>query len=170
LLDEALEAAVRLSHRYIPARQLPDKAVSLLDTVCARVAISQHAVPPQLEDCRRTIEGLQVELGIIGREEAVGVDTARRRRECEEKLAAAESRRVELEQRWEAEHKLADRLLEIRAALRQAADQDASPACAVAGTEDTIGSCRSARTAADRGTSGTPDSRGTGTRDTRPSP
>ena len=126
LLDEALEAAVRLSHRYIPARQLPDKAVSLLDTVCARVAISQHAVPPQLEDCRKTIEALQVELGIIGREEAVGVDTAGRRRVCEEKLAAAESRRVELEQRWEAEHKLADRLLEIRAALRQAADQAAS--------------------------------------------
>jgi type VI secretion system protein VasG len=126
LLDEALEAAVRLSHRYIPARQLPDKAVSLLDTVCARVAISQHAVPPQLEDCRRTIEALQVELGIIGREEAVGVDTAGRRRACEEKLAAAESRRAELEQRWEAERKLADRLLEIRAALRQAADQAAS--------------------------------------------
>jgi len=126
LLDEALEAAVRLSHRYIPARQLPDKAISLLDTVCARVAISQHAVPPQLEDCRRTIEGLQVELGIIGREEAVGVDTAERRRACEEKLAAAESRRVELEKRWEAEHKLADRLLEIRATLRQAADQAAS--------------------------------------------
>jgi len=126
LLDEALEAAVRLSHRYIPARQLPDKAVSLLDTVCARVAISQHAVPPQLEDCRRTIEALQVELGIIGREEAVGVDTAGRRHACEEKLAAAESRRAELEQRWEAEHKLADRLLEIRATLRQAADQAAS--------------------------------------------
>jgi len=126
LLDEALEAAVRLSHRYIPARQLPDKAVSLLDTVCARVAISQHAVPPQLEDCRRTIEALQVELGIIGREEAVGVDTAGRRRVCEEKLAAAESRRAELELRWEAERKLADRLLEIRAALRQAADQAAA--------------------------------------------
>ncbi len=77
LLDEALEAAVRLSHRYIPARQLPDKAVSLLDTVCARVAISQHAVPPQLEDCRRTIEALQTELGIIGREEAVGVEHCR---------------------------------------------------------------------------------------------
>ena len=58
VLDEALEAAVRLSHRYIPARQLPDKAVSLLDTTCARVAISQHAVPAQLDDCRRTIESL----------------------------------------------------------------------------------------------------------------
>jgi type VI secretion system protein VasG len=123
LLDEALEAAVRLSHRYIPARQLPDKAVSLLDTVCARVAISQHAVPPQLEDCRRTIEGLQTELGIIGREEAVGVETAARRKACEEKLAVADSRRVELEQRWEGEKALADRLLEIRGKLRDAADR-----------------------------------------------
>src|SRR6478672_9335335 len=97
LLDEALEAAVRLSHRYIPARQLPDKAVSLLDTVCARVAISQHAVPPQLEDCRKTIEALQIERAIIGREEAVGVNAADRRRACEEKLAAEEGRRAELE-------------------------------------------------------------------------
>src|SRR5215216_5870164 len=113
LLDEALEAAVRLSHRYIPARQLPDKAVSLLDTVCARVAISQHAVPPQLEDCRRTIEALKIELGIIDREEAVGVETTERRRACEEKLTAEEARRADLEKRWEEEHKLADRLLEI---------------------------------------------------------
>ena len=126
LLDEALEAAVRLSHRYIPARQLPDKAVSLLDTVCARVAISQHAVPPQLEDCRKTIEALQIELAIIGREEAVGVNVAERRRACEEKLATQEKRREELERRWQEEHKLADRLLEIRAQLRQAADQSAS--------------------------------------------
>src|SRR3712207_606730 len=48
ILDEALEAAVRLSHRYIPARQLPDKAVSLMDTACARVAVSQHATPPDI--------------------------------------------------------------------------------------------------------------------------
>jgi type VI secretion system protein VasG len=130
LLDEALEAAVRLSHRYIPARQLPDKAVSLLDTVCARVAISQHAVPPQLEDCRRTIEALNIELGIIGREEAVGVSAADRRKACEEKLAAAESRRVELEARWEGEKALADRLLEIRGKLRQAVDVERAPAVA----------------------------------------
>lgn len=132
LLDEALEAAVRLSHRYIPARQLPDKAVSLLDTVCARVAISQHAVPPQLEDCRRTIEALKIELGIIGREEAVGVDVTERRRAAEEKLAAADVRRAELEARWEAEHKLADRVLEIRATLRRAADAASAPAAQVA--------------------------------------
>lgn len=62
LLDEAVDAAVRLSHRYIPARQLPDKAVALLDTACARVAVSQHAEPAQVEDCRHRIDALQIEL------------------------------------------------------------------------------------------------------------
>jgi type VI secretion system protein VasG len=119
VLDEALEAAVRLSHRYIPARQLPDKAVSLLDTTCARVAISQHAVPPKLEDCRRRIEGLQIELEIIGREEAVGVNAAERRKNAEERLALAEQERSELEERWNAERELVDKVLEIRAALRK---------------------------------------------------
>src|SRR6266404_8223032 len=57
ILDEAIEASVKLSHRYIPARQLPDKSVSLIDTACARVAVSQHAVPAQVDDCRRRIQG-----------------------------------------------------------------------------------------------------------------
>jgi type VI secretion system protein VasG len=121
VLDEALEAAVRLSHRYIPARQLPDKAVSLLDTACARVAISQHAVPAQLEDCRRTIEALQTELDIIGREEAVGVDARDRRKGAEEKRNVADGRRVELEARWQQERGLVDRVLAIRASLRKGA-------------------------------------------------
>jgi type VI secretion system protein VasG len=119
LLDEALEAAVRLSHRYIPARQLPDKAVSLLDTTCARVAISQHGVPPQLEDCRRAIEALETELDIIGREEAVGIDAAARRKAADEKLGAEQERRSGLEKRWEAERALVDRVLAIRSTLRK---------------------------------------------------
>src|SRR5690606_36475225 len=61
ILDEALEAAVKLSHRYIPARQLPDKSVSLLDTACARVAVSLHATPAEVDDCRKRIEALEVE-------------------------------------------------------------------------------------------------------------
>ena len=61
VLDEALVAAAQLSHRYIPARQLPDKAVSLIDTACARVAISQHATPPEVEDSRRRVSALEVE-------------------------------------------------------------------------------------------------------------
>ena len=70
VLDEALEAAARLSHRYIPSRQLPDKAVSLIDTACARVAISQHATPPAVEDCQRRIAALQTEIEILQRESA----------------------------------------------------------------------------------------------------
>jgi type VI secretion system protein VasG len=119
VLDEALEAAVRLSHRYIPGRQLPDKAVSLLDTACARVAISQHGVPPELEDCRRTIEALQTEMEIIGREESVGINADQRRKSVEEKLAANELRRVALEERWNAERGLVESVLGIRAKLRR---------------------------------------------------
>src|SRR6202046_802204 len=74
ILDEAIEAAVRLSHRYIPARQLPDKSVSLLDTAAARVAVSQHAVPPEVEDCRRRLAELEIERAIIQRERVIGID------------------------------------------------------------------------------------------------
>ncbi|HMF97687.1 MAG TPA: type VI secretion system ATPase TssH [Vicinamibacterales bacterium] len=122
VLDEALEAAVRLSHRYIPARQLPDKAVSLLDTACARVAISQHGVPPELEDCRRTIEALNTEMEIIAREEAVGINAADRRKAVEEKLAVNEKTREELEARWNAERELVEKVLAIRALLRQGSE------------------------------------------------
>ncbi len=118
ILDEALEAAVKLSHRYIPARQLPDKAVSLLDTASARVAISLHAVPAEVEDCRRRIEGLETELEIIARETAVGIDTAQRQADATAKLQAEEARLAELDARWQEEKGLVDQILELRAQLR----------------------------------------------------
>jgi len=120
LLDEALEAAVRLSHRYIPARQLPDKAVSLLDTTCARVAISQHAVPAEVEDSRRRIEALETELRIIAQDAAIGIDVAARQVDIEQKLAAERARYAELEARWAAEKALIDPILELRRKLRAA--------------------------------------------------
>jgi len=118
VLDEALEASVHLSHRYIPARQLPDKSVSLLDTACARVAISQHAVPAEVDDCRRRIEALDNEMEIIGREKAIGVETEEREKEATEKLANEKSRLGELEERWNAEKGLVEKVLEIRSKLR----------------------------------------------------
>ncbi len=118
VLDEAIEAAVRLSHRYIPARQLPDKSVSLLDTACARVAISQHAVPPEVDDCRKRIEALENELAIIGRETAVGVDTAEREKSATERLEANQALLAELEERWNSEKALVEQILEIRGKLR----------------------------------------------------
>jgi type VI secretion system protein VasG len=121
VLDEALEAAVKLSHRYIPARQLPDKAVSLLDTSCARVAISQHGVPAEVEDSRRRIEALDTELEIIAREAQVGIDTKSREADAQEKRAAEVTRLAGLETRWKSEKGLVDRILELRAKLRGAA-------------------------------------------------
>ena len=122
ILDEALDAAVRLSHRYIPERQLPDKAVSLTDTACARVAISQHAVPPELEDCRRRIQALETEMEIIGRESATGIDHTKRESEITEKLEAERERLVKLEERWSKEKELVDAVLDIRAKLRKSGE------------------------------------------------
>jgi type VI secretion system protein VasG len=118
VLDEALDAAVRLSHRYIPARQLPDKSVSLLDTACARVAISQHAVPPEVDDTRKRIDGLRTELEIIGRETAVGLDTVEREKLAQSRLADESAKLAVLEGRWNAEKALVDRILDLRARLR----------------------------------------------------
>jgi type VI secretion system protein VasG len=128
VLDEALDAAVKLSKRFIPDRQLPDKAVSLLDTACARVAVSQHGVPPEVEDCRRHIEALETELAIIRRETAVGIDLKNRLTEVTATIEAERSRKDRLEARWKSEKALVDRILAIRAELRQAgAPADVAP-------------------------------------------
>ncbi|MBC3373236.1 type VI secretion system ATPase TssH [Pseudomonas sp. SWRI92] len=119
ILDEALEASVKLSHRYIPARQLPDKSVSLLDTACARVAISLHAVPAEVDDSRRRIEALETELQIIAREHAIGVVIGTRQTHSESLLSAERERLAELESRWAEEKTLVDELLETRATLRE---------------------------------------------------
>jgi len=119
VLDEGLEASVRLSHRYIPGRQLPDKSVSLLDTACARVAVSQHAVPPSVEDCRRRIEALETELAIVDRESAVGVTHEERRAEIVEALEVQRKQLEGLDERWNGEKEVVSRILEIRAKLRE---------------------------------------------------
>ncbi|MCD2452499.1 type VI secretion system ATPase TssH [Methylicorpusculum oleiharenae] len=118
VLDEALEASVRLSHRYIPARQLPDKSVSLLDTASARVAISQHAVPAEVDDCRKRINALNTELEIIAREKAVGIDIKDRETLASEHLASETERLTVLEQRWSTERDLVKNILDIRSQLR----------------------------------------------------
>ncbi len=120
ILDEALEAAVKLSHRYIPDRQLPDKAVSLLDTACARVGVSHHATPAQVEDCQRRIEALRTELEIIGREAAIGFDTADREKAAKESLENESARLKTLQAAWGREKSLVDEILALRARLREA--------------------------------------------------
>lgn len=122
LLDEAVNAAVKLSHRYIPARQLPDKAVALLDTACARVAVSQSAPPPQLEDCLQRIAALDVELEIAQRENQVATGDTRRIDQLRQARQQQESERDTLSRRWEQERALVDDVIALRAQLQEADD------------------------------------------------
>jgi type VI secretion system protein VasG len=114
ILDEAVEASVKLSARYIPGRQLPDKSVSLLDTACARVAIGQSAIPSAVEDCRRTIDHLNVELTILDRESVTGAKHDERVLEKTAALKAAEDRLAGLETRWASEKALVEQIMALR--------------------------------------------------------
>src|SRR4030081_697128 len=127
VLDVALEAAVKLAHRYIADRQLPDKSVRLLDTACARVAVSHHATPAEVEDCQRRIEALTTESEIIERERAIGVDIGERADKVAQALSQEGARLEELRESWAREKKLVDEILALRSRLRQASGKvDAS--------------------------------------------
>ena len=119
VLDEALEAAVKLAHRYIPDRQLPDKAVSVLDTACARVAVGLRAQPAAVEDSQRRIEALQTQLEILAREAAIGIDTTERERVAREQLSETTTRLEGLEAAWGREKTLVETILELRSQLTQ---------------------------------------------------
>ncbi|MEO0387091.1 MAG: type VI secretion system ATPase TssH [Pseudomonadota bacterium] len=119
ILDEGIEAAVKLSARYIPARQLPDKSVSVLDTAAARVAVSQFAVPAEVDDSRKKIDALTTELEIIDRDETAGYDVAERRAAITAIKAEEEARLETLTQRWDDEKSLVEYILSLRAKLRE---------------------------------------------------
>lgn len=87
ILDNALEAAVKLSRRYIPTRQLPDKAVSIIDTACAKVALSQNAEPYAVEYLRRKLEALNTEKDILTKEDNCGFDEKERLAELDTLIA-----------------------------------------------------------------------------------
>jgi type VI secretion system protein VasG len=117
ILDEAIDACVRLSHRFISGRQLPDKSVSLLDTACARVAISHSATPPAFEDCRRTIDQLAVTIGILKRETTAGADHRERLEQLTAEKSAAEAKAAEIEARWKEESQLVSDVRRLREQL-----------------------------------------------------
>ena len=117
VLAEAVEDAVRLSRRYIPSRQLPDKAVSLLDTACGRVAIASHAVPAAIEDRRRRIDMLDSDLAALARETRIGTDHAERIGELNEDREKTQDELAKLETQWEKERELVSRIRELHARL-----------------------------------------------------
>ncbi len=114
ILDEGLLAAVKLSHRYLADRQLPDKAVSVLDTACARLALGQNSVPPPIEDAQRTIDDLDLQTRVLQREAAVGTDHSDRLQTIAETRAKTEARLKELTGRWDKERDLVNRIRELR--------------------------------------------------------
>ncbi len=121
ILDEGLTAAVHLSHRYLAGRQLPDKAVSVLDTACARLALGQSATPPAIEDSVRQIDDLAVQQRILERESAVGADHRGRLEEIATKSREIESRLGRLRTRFEKERDLVTTIRDLRSQLEGAA-------------------------------------------------
>src|SRR5207237_9673559 len=110
---------VKLSHRYLAGRQLPDKAVSVLDTACARLALGQNSTPAAIEDARRQLDDLGVQKRVLEREAAVGVDNSERLATTAEKTADVQERLNRLTGSFETATDRLKRIRERRAAREE---------------------------------------------------
>ncbi len=118
ILDEALRAAVTLSRRYLPTRQLPDKAVSLLDTAASRVAFSQGSEPAEVEDIRRDIESLTTEIEVMEREQKAGMERSEQLEKLRTQKAGAEARHAARTEDWKKETELVGSVVGLRNTLQ----------------------------------------------------
>jgi type VI secretion system protein VasG len=144
ILDEAVAAGVRLSNRYLAGRQLPDKAVSVLDTACARLSLGQNATPPAIEDAVRQIDDFEVQQRILQRESAVGADHTERLEQIAKQKADAEGRLAKLRARWDKERDLVVRIRDIRSKLEGGVSPVAQPSQASGGKRDDNGAAAAA--------------------------
>jgi len=119
ILDDGLNSAVRFSHRYLAGRQLPDKAVSVLDTACARLALGQNSVPPAIEDATRELDDLAVQERVLTREASAGADHAERLEQIKTRRAAVEEKLAALKERFEKESGLVAKIRELRGKLEE---------------------------------------------------
>ncbi len=149
ILDEAVASGVRLSNRYLAGRQLPDKAVSILDTACARLSLGQNATPAAIEDAVRQLEDLEVQERILNRETAVGVDHSERLEHIGTHKADVQSRLSTLRGRWDKERDLVAQIREIRVKLEADGPTNGSAAAT---------SVESATTSSDGGNGGSSSS------------
>jgi type VI secretion system protein VasG len=127
ILDEAVADAVKLSHRYISARQLPDKSVSVLDTACARVAIGQGATPAPVEDAQRRIDQLTTEIAALEREAITGAQHEERISELASLKTSEAERLSKLKAQWDQERSIIDQIRSIRGQLEQYAQAQQAP-------------------------------------------
>lgn len=130
ILDEGVHSAVKLSHRYIAGRQLPDKAVSVLDTACARLALGQNSIPAQLESARRRLDDLQVQERVLSREAALGTDHADRLAAIRKESEETQQTLVELQARFEKERDLVSKIRELRGKIEGIVSAPAASAAA----------------------------------------
>ncbi|HEY5604450.1 MAG TPA: AAA family ATPase, partial [Gammaproteobacteria bacterium] len=119
ILDEAIVSSVTLSQRYIPGRQLPDKSVSLLDTACARVALSQSTTPSLIEDCQRRIRQYDTTITMLEKEHALGGDCEQRLQELRQAREKTEHELSGYTAQWDTEKNLTQQILAIRKQLEQ---------------------------------------------------
>lgn len=126
ILDEAIVAAARLSHRYISGRQLPDKAVGVLDTACARVALGRSATPALIDDARHRLARQETERAALRREAAAGAAQSARLRELDEEMAATRQQLVDAEARLAQESELVRQIHALREELEAAGQEPES--------------------------------------------
>jgi type VI secretion system protein VasG len=141
VLDEAVSAAVHLSNRYLVERQLPDKAVSVLDTACARLSLSQEATPAAIEDATRQLDSLEVQERVLTREAAVGTDHAERLAEIAKRKAEVQAQLAALHEKWEKIRDLVVKIRDLRTKLEGtplAAGASAAGAQSVTGSAEMI--------------------------------
>jgi type VI secretion system protein VasG len=124
ILDEAVTSTVKLSHRYIAGRQLPDKAVSVLDTACARLSLGQNTTPPRIEDLQRKIDALEVQKRVLERETKVGANHSEKLEQIAAEVETATVEKAELNQQWEKEKELIGGIRALKEKL-EAADHTA---------------------------------------------
>ncbi len=136
--DAAVVSAVQLSSRYIPARQLPDKAVSLLDTACARVAISQSTTPAAIADLEVSIAALASEKEALLADRDLGADPQERVEAIDEETATRQARLAALKADWEAEQALVEKTRTLREILGKEDAQEGEKDEARASLKETI--------------------------------
>ncbi|MDE1268924.1 type VI secretion system ATPase TssH [Vibrio aestuarianus] len=117
VMQEAIDAAVALSIRYLPERKLPDKAISLLDTACSRIGLSQSAAPRQLEAIAEKIRYTNNEIETLHHESALWSIESVRLEEAKQRLAALEQEHQSLERSWNAERLLVEEIIELQSGL-----------------------------------------------------
>jgi len=120
ILEEGMEAAVHLSARYLSDRHLPDKAVSVLDTACARLSLGRRSLPPSIESAQRRLDDLSVQKRNLEREVAVGADHALRLEEIDADRKVIESELEVLNSRWEEELGLVEKVWDLREQIESA--------------------------------------------------